>query len=110
MLAYVRLWRKADIQPGRLGEIISEVGGQISGISLNHRPETGSTLTSGSSIPASPASQSVLFMANAKRGNFSRVSGQLGDTKIQQSTKGADFAPENRRLGTPVSGSHFSIS
>jgi hypothetical protein len=67
-------------------------------------------LTSGSSNPLNPASQSVLFMANAKRGNFSRVSGQLGDTKIQQSTKGADFAPENRRLGTPVSGSHFSIS
>ena len=33
------------------------------------------------SIPSAPASQSVLFMANAKRENFSRVSGQLGDTK-----------------------------
>ena len=62
------------------------------------------------SIPSAPASQSVLFMANAKRGNFSRVSGQLGDTKIQQSTKGANLALQNRRLGAPVSGPHFSIS
>jgi hypothetical protein len=52
----------------------------------------------------------VLFMANAKDQNFSRVSGRLGDTKIQKSTKGADLAPENRRLGAPVSGQHFSIS
>jgi hypothetical protein len=52
----------------------------------------------------------MLFMANAKGGNFSRVSGQLGHTKIQQSIKDADFAAKNCRLGRPVSGPQFWIS
>jgi hypothetical protein len=47
--------------PGRLGGAISEVAGQISRISLNFRPETGSLLTSGSSIPSKTATQSGLF-------------------------------------------------
>jgi len=52
----------------------------------------------------------VLFTANAKGQNFSRVFGRLGHTKIQLSTNEAEFAAKNWRLGRPVSGPQFSIS
>jgi hypothetical protein len=52
----------------------------------------------------------MLFMANAKGRNFSRVSGRLGHTKIQQSIKDADLAAKNCRLGRRVSGPQISIS
>jgi hypothetical protein len=87
-----------------LEQAISEAGGQISRIFLNHRPETGSKTAERGSIPSSPASQSMLFMANAKGHNFSRVSGQLADAIFKQSIEIGILAVEKDPFRPPVSG------
>ena len=57
-----------------------------------------------SSIPSNPASQSVLFMANAKDQNFSRVSERLADAIFKQSIEIENLAVEKGRFCPPVSG------
>jgi hypothetical protein len=45
----------------------------------------------------------VLFMANAKGRNFSRVSGRLGDAIFKQSIEIGNLAGEKGRFRPPVS-------
>ena len=58
----------------------------------------------GSPCTASTASQSMLFMANAKDKHFSGVSGRLADAIFKQSIEIGNLAVEKGRFRPPVSG------